>query len=379
MKTKTIQYLRLALAGAAALLTHTTSAQTWHTVDDYIDVGGADVYCMTKDPAGNLYAAGDASITGGWDTVATIRKSSNGGATWAVIDAYSKGETYPSYEYVAITADAAGKLYAGGDDGAGIWFVRQSLDSGLTWSTVDQVAGGGARGLAADSAGNVYAVGAVNYSWTVRKSANGGNSWSTVVKFAPGVSGANGVFCHPTAGIFVVGSGYVTSGTGRRATTQTCWYVRRSLNGGATWTTVDTQLGGVAIKGIGADASGSLYVVGENGNYHNWIVRKSSNGGTSWATIDNFLLPNSLTQAYDFTADAHGNLFVVGFTINLSTYAQAWVVREKATGSSSWQTVDTFLDGGIATAAVADSSGAVFVGGWGSDGVYYPAWIVRKN
>jgi hypothetical protein len=328
---------------------------------------------MTKDPAGNLYAAGDAWIDAS-DTVAAIRKSSDGGATWSVIDAYSKGEPYPFYEYMAITADAAGKLYAAGDDGAGVWFVRQSLDSGLSWSTVDQVAGGGARGVAADSAGNVYAVGAVNYSWTVRKSANGGNSWSTVDTFAPGGSGsAAGVFCHPTAGIFVVGNG---SGGGRRGNQQQS-YVRRSLNGGVTWTTVDTQLGGAA-EGIGADASGSLYAVGANGN--NWIVRKSNNGGTSWATVDNFLLSNSLTRAYAFTADAHGNLFVVGFTINLSTYAQAWVVREKANGSSSWQTVDTFYDTGIATAAVADSSGAVFVGGWGSGGVYgNAAWLVRKN
>jgi len=44
--------------------------------------------------------------------------------------------------------------------------------------------------------------------------------------------------------------------------------------------------------GIGADASGNLYVVGsgnvlDNGrDFSHWNVRKSTNGGNSWTTVD---------------------------------------------------------------------------------------------
>jgi hypothetical protein len=74
---------------------------------------------------------------------------------------------------------------------------------------------------------------------------------------------------------FVVGSG---KGGGKKGADQQ-WYVRRSLNGGVTWSTVDTYLGGSA-RGIGADGAGNVYVVGSNAGH--WIVRRSNNGGGSW-------------------------------------------------------------------------------------------------
>src|SRR5439155_17629554 len=85
--------------------------------------------------------------------------------------------------------------------------------------------------------------------------------------------------------LFVTGYGTVVTVTKGKQTTQQYWYVRRSLDGGATWSTVDAYAGGQA-KGIGADAPGNIYAVGANGSH--WIVRKSTNGGASWATVDDF-------------------------------------------------------------------------------------------
>jgi hypothetical protein len=394
MKIKTILPLRLALAGGAALLTQTSFAQTWQTVDDFHyvpGVGGGSVVAqaITKDLASNLYAAGYAIDNNDFD-FAVIRKSSDGGANWTIIEAFTSGNpTNSGYEYYAITADAAGRLYAVGDDfwdatasQIGGWFVRESLDAGANWSTVDAFTLGGsstASGVAADAAGNVYVAGSADptnswsSSWIVRKgtlTGSGGLSWATVDTFAPGGAGrAAGVLCHPTEGIFVVGYAY---GAGRKGN-QLAWYVRRSLNGGATWANVDVFLGGSA-AGIGADVAGNLYVVGGNGSH--WIVRKSSNGGTSWATVDDFL-PARSAGATGFAADANGSLFVVGATRDWSGVYR-WVVRENPGGVGGWQTVDTFqYNGGIQTVAygaVADNSGQIFVAGFGG-----ASWLVRKN
>jgi hypothetical protein len=376
MKTKTILSLRLALAGAAALLTHTTFAQAWHTVDDfqYVPGAGSVAQVMTKDPAGNLYAAGYVFANDG-GTHALIGKSSDGGTNWSVIDDFTNGDPYPGYEYYGITADAAGRLYAVGDDfwgtNPGGWFVRGSHDGGLTWSTLDAFTLGGgssstAYGVATDSAGNVYVVGDAGGSWTVRKGTlnrSGGLSWATVDKFAPGRSAA-GVVCLPT-GIFVLGNGF---GGGP-------WYVRRSVNGGATWTTVNTYRTGLYPSAIGADASGNLYVVGGVGA--GWTVRKGGKGGTSWTTVDNFIPSVGWAAAFGFAADSHGNLFVVGITADAS-WIRRWMVRENPGGVGSWRTVDIFqYPGGDTEAygAVADNLGHVFVAGFEGGS----SWLVRKN
>jgi hypothetical protein len=397
---KTNLSLRLALCGAVALFTHATFGQTWQTVDDFQLVPGYQsiVQAMAKDPSGNLYAAGYAVIDAKADEVAVIKKSSDGGATWSVMDAFSHGAAKSWVSYSGITSDAAGTLYAAGYDSYtpnGSWFVRRSLDGGLTWQTVDTLnlsVTASPHAVATDAAGNVFVAGADHGSWIVRKSADGGNSWSTTDSFNPGNGAyASGVFCHPTAGIFVAGYGTATSGTGRRTTTQQYWYVRRSLNGGATWTTVDAYVGGTA-NGIGADASGNIHAVGYNGTH--WIVRKSVNGGTSWATVDDFLLCVTTTSstkpygtqtycynayAHGFGADANGNLFVAGHCS--SAAGTQWLVRANPGGTGSWQTVDTFQytagGGNVAFSVVGDNSGHVFVGGWASSATG-GHWLVRK-
>jgi hypothetical protein len=349
---------------------------------------------MAKDPFGTIYAAGFGAIHANFDTLAVIRKSSDGGATWSVLDAFSNAEPAPYYEYNGITSDGVGNLYAVGDGNTG-WFARRSLDGGSSWSTVDNLAGF-ARGVATDSAGNVYVAGDnsanITRSWIVRKGTTTGTSWSTVDTFSPGGFGsARAVLCHPSAGIFIAGRGY---GGGRKGADQQ-WYVRRSLDSGATWTTVDAYLGGSA-ESIGADASGSIYVVGYNGSH--WIVRKSSNGGTSWATVDDFLAsittvstrPPYKTQttyyptyARNFAADGNGNLVVVG-NAQPSGYpaSNQWVVRMNPGGTNGWQTVDTFqYVFGKETAPygiTADNSGHVLVGGYGADAANVYHWLVRK-
>jgi hypothetical protein len=125
-----------------------------------------------------------------------------------------------------IAADSAGNLYASGYEyfstGLETWFTRRSVDQGVTWSTVDTLSFGGTtyaqpQAVTTDSGGNVYVVGQATTNvtafaiWIVRKGTNnaasGGMGWATVDQFTNGggSSTAFGVYCHPTAGVFVVG------------------------------------------------------------------------------------------------------------------------------------------------------------------------------
>jgi hypothetical protein len=269
------------------------------------------------------------------------------------------------------------------------WYVRRSTDGGATWTTVAEFAvapvwsSADDVAIAADAQGDVYLAGTDYYSgplWTVRKGI-GGTSFSTVDALPN--SYPKDIFVHPTAGIFVVGQTKVPN----KSQTSWAWLVRRSTNGGATWSNVDTfqrssSQPSIAM-GVGADAFGNLYVVGsgnvayKGGSYGHWIVRKSTNGGNSWTTVDDYqVAADDPAQARCFTADANGNLFVAGSRGAWGAYPNHWIVRKSAGGTGPWTTVDDFQYGGSRNepnAIAADALGNVFVGGFGDS-----HWLIKK-
>jgi hypothetical protein len=401
-----------AALASAILATHAARAQTWQTVDDFQLVAGSRSWNLglVVAPSGTIFGSGLANTASG-GCVALVMASQDDGATWsAPLDLVDVANAAPSYPLAGMACDAAGDLYyalpapaAGTCTTQCGWLVRKGTSGGSTWNTVDDFTGisGQAYGITVDASGNVFVAGTLTSgtggaTWTIRRGLGGAN-FSTVDSFAPaGYGNAQAVFAHPTAGVFAAGAGYLTS---RRSTT-VAWIVRRSLDGGATWSTVDTfQLvsGQIAhANGIGADGLGNLYVVGfattvsKQITPAHWIVRKSSDGGNTWSTVDNFQpASNVFSAASRFVADANGNLFVAGQAPMYgagSTGTPTWVVRESQGGTGPWSTVDTFQDmadktQGFPEALAADAVGNVFVGGFASgpslsQGMH---WLVRKN
>jgi hypothetical protein len=409
MKIKLTLSTRVPLYGATALLVHCASAQTWQTVDDFQYLAqtngqGSQANALTVDPFGNVFVAGCGRDANGV-AHALIRKSSDAGGTWALVDDFSTAPGSAFYGggsgYLSgggIDSDSAGVIYAAGRYSTGngyTWFAAQGSSAGTSWNNVDTAGPVTmAVDVAADSAGNAFVVGrtngVANGPWLVRKGANGGTSWATADLPFPADNGshATAVFCHPTRGVFVTGGHYVGS--------TFAWTTRRSLDGGFTWTTVDSSVPGVGF-GIGADAVGNIYVVGNSqaSNPSHWLTRKSSDGGNSWTTVDDYYLCVTVTNsikplrtsttchsaaATGFAADANGNLFVCGYLDAGSP--STWIVRENPGGNTSWRTVDTFQYAERASAAyriAADTAGNVYVAGTGIDANGVGHWIVRRN
>src|SRR5678809_851827 len=102
------------------------------------------------------------------------------------------------------------------------------------------------------------------------------------------------------------------------------WVVRRSLDGGTTWTVVDRYgaepapygIGSASATGVTVTNSGTVYVTGVTADPGHIVVRKgttSNKGDMTWTTIDDYqLTPGLPASAQGIVSDITGNLFVAG-------------------------------------------------------------------
>lgn len=358
-------------------------------------------YGIGVDPASaHIFSAGYAYFNSAGNGPAIINATADAGQTWTTMDQFTlPGGSSAAFR--TFTADPSGQLYAGGSakdsDGVLHWVVRKSKDGALTWSTDDlfqNATGTSAQctGLKADATGNVYACGVATDEtnvgvWTVRRRDAGTGGWGVVdtLGSASGPSFVRALAVHPQYGLFVVG--YANN-----AGTMT-WTVRRSSDGINSWHTVDsfatTKKGAVA-AGIAVDGSGAIYVVGSaySGRASlitSWVVRRSLDGGATWSTIDTFCYngwPSSSPTAV--TLDTVGNLCIVG-SATPSSGASHWLLRKgtPANGSFSWSISDDFQlaprNNAGAYALTLYGSGSLLVTGWANDSSGSTHWITRQS
>jgi hypothetical protein len=278
------------------------SGATWSTVDQSYYGGGhfMDATGFAADDTGNIYVAG-------WGQDETVVGSGKHTTTQTTIH----------------------------------WLVRKSSNGGQTWNLVDDLTGPAANGVAYVPGAGVFVVGGRfvnnNYPWLVRRSATGEpGTFSTVDSpFANVSSAARAVGGDDQGNVYVSGSMFVITGvvTIKHQTTTNgyyAWITRKSSDGGTTWSTVDSQnLGGYGPVGIGKDAAGNVIVVG--GSSGDWIVRTPDLSGV-WHTIDDFqLTPGARAIASGATTDAAGHLLVAGSAWD-STGCH-WIVRRLANTS----------------------------------------------
>jgi hypothetical protein len=377
---------------------------------------------MATDGAGGVFAVGEAHYQSGtgvsyalvrykdagssvWNTVATVPAASGQNAFFSAVAVAPSGAVY-----VAALGGVAG---ATANIQKGTWNADHTA---LSLSVVDTPTLGQYRyftDLAIDAAGNVFAVGKYTTStskqhWFVRRQTAEQGAFATVNDYmlnnthtrAYGVTVIpSGV---PNAGVYVVGHGGADAhGTNLGSR----WIVRKSTNGGSTWSTVDSfQIepstnSPSAAEAVVADHTGVLHVVGrvstrvrtggtnKNPTYrydHRWYLRSSSNGGSSWSSEDvypEFVKTLFLGQAVEgwfnpeaVVTDQAGKVYIAG-PVDALTVNSRSVVRTNADGA--WSTSDDFhADGEGYTRAYGlarDSSGAIYVGGMAAN-----HWAVRS-
>jgi len=373
MKMKNLSpALTLGAALLLASITTTLAQGTWKTVADFECALPTGVDALTKDAAGNLYAAVSSSDAEG-RAHALIRTSRDHGATWAVVEDFVS-VAHGATKYLSLGTDATGHLYAAGyaadENGQTRWIVRKSDDGASPWTTVDDFAWPGgqttaAQGLAADASGNLYVVGygdepasdgkpSSRRHWLIRQSRDGGRSWSTIDDFSYGFSAKAAAIVSTRSGLFVAGSGWNgKSESGQR------WLVRKGSvdgAGGFRWQTVDEfQLQenkhGFAsqAQGLALDSRGNVYAVGRSyavvagwPSAH-WVVRRASRSGSDWAVVDRFQLePGCFATACGVATSDQEGVLVVGRATS-TDLAPHWIVRKSATGEAgTWSVSDAF-------------------------------------
>ena len=363
MKTNTTHILTLGAALLLAPLTSTIAQSTWETVDAITPWRGR---AIAADSAGNFIslALDDSNSTTGPVSTA-VSLSIDTGLTWQTVG------SIPGYA-LRLTAAPDGTLYATGNRSAtvsGKAFVWFSLDHGTNWTVSDPWTGQTqtnallSSDLAAAPSGAVYLCGFIvqEGKWVVRKGQQtpSGLVWTTVDTFAGVQPYSIAIRPGPTGQPdYIVVCGKASS----------FWTVRRSADGGATWTTVENTSLGTAFS-VAVGANGDIYVDGASSasiitgtnvtttivhhqkvvttNYTTttvpaWLVQKSTDDGASWTNVD-FVVTGYPAFTRSLTVDALGRVFAVGF---LWTASDTWIVRGSADGGATWITTDTFLPAG---------------------------------
>jgi len=341
MKTKTPHVLTLGAALLLAPLTSALAQSTWKTVDALTPWLGR---AIVADDTGNFISLALDDSTSSAGPVSTVSSSSDGGATWKTVGSIAgyAGELALAHN---------GALFASGNRTAtvsGRAVVWESLDHGVTWTQSDPWAGQTTTficlDVAAGNSGAVYLCGYISRAgrWVVRKGqpTSSGITWTTADNI-PGFQ-PESIWVRPVTQpgqadeVLVCGQG--VSGL---------WTVRRSLDGAATWTTIDSfYVSSQSYHGVTTGPGGSIYAVGRiyNAGTYGWLVRKSANDGATWANVDFF--PNGWPTKRNVAVDKFGRVFVVGFN---STTPYTWLVRASIDGGATWFTTDSFLPSGDTT------------------------------
>jgi hypothetical protein len=323
----------------------TDGGQTWNTVDDPFPASGTtQAKSVAVGPAGEIYVGGQAS------DVWTVRKSVDGGVTWNTVDSLSSGQV--GNEATGLLVTPSGAVYAVGVS-AKSWLVRRSLDGGATWQTVDAytppvvkvkggTTGGSAQAYAAavDGAGNVYVTGIDNSGgsarWLVRKSTNGGASFTilsgSAYRLSTYASYARAIACDALGGVYVAGYSPDAANVSHSV-------IRRSKDGGATWSTVDdyqyapgkgSTVSGLIVRPGNGQVLAALSCTDSTGTNKHWVVRGSSDGGATFGNFDDYLPQGSRGNGAMGLVESAGWLYVcgaVGFPLDATTDDYYWVVR----------------------------------------------------
>jgi hypothetical protein len=323
------------LAAGFLIVTATERAyalDAWQTEDDF-SMGSTAFAKGVRGDGTNVYVIGYGTDTSG-ARVAIVRRRALATSGFSTVDSYA-GDGSAEAQAIAIdpvtsTIYVAGKTWSGSSSSR--WYVRSSTDGGTTWNVIhiaSYYAGGqnSVGGILQTQNGlivTVEATDATHSAWVVKRF--NGTSWGTLDAYMP-----TGQYQVVPGQMSVDGAGNLLVTGWHFGSAGLLWETRKLASG--VWSTVDTvstQMG----FGFGATASfGALYTAG--GFQNSWITRKSTDGGATWTTVDSSMSGGFNIKQASGVKTLGGYVYVCGIDNN------AWAVR-KGDASGTWTDSDKF-------------------------------------
>jgi uncharacterized protein (UPF0548 family) len=367
-----------------------------------LGISGAYTYAksITSDKNGFIYIAGttygnlDGQILTGSDGLFVIKYDANGDKLWTRLLGVSGVETWcfgiasdaKGNLYVTGTTygDLDGKILAGSQDS---FVVKYDSNGNKRWTVLTGAAGSYScsYGITTDQDGNIYSTGSTsgNLDGSIRTvkqdifvtkfDANGNRIWIRQLGVAGCYTACNGIISDASGNVYASGT---TDGNldGRQLTgSNDLFVVKYDSNGDKQW----TRLLGVSMRDarafkIASDTFGNIYATGTTnggldgqaviGTTDSFIVKYDQNGDRKWTRL--FGISGSNAISLGISSDIGGNVFITGYTENLSTGIQSlFEARYGSNGDRqnifSQESSDQISGQGILT----DSDGYIYITG----------------
>lgn len=294
--------------------------------------------------------------------------------------------------------------------------AKLDKNGNLVWSTflgATGTSGGHGCSVAIDGQGNIYVTGLSTENWgspinpfvfgydtfVAKLSSSGELIWNTFLNSNDsGYDG--GIAVNSNGDIFVIGASFLSWGTPVRAFagSSDVFVAKLSNSGYLAWNTfLGSDSFGDDGHGVAADSSGNVYAVGNSsfswgspimpisspGSYDGFVAKLDGTGHLLWNT---FLGTDGGAEDYaeDIVSDGNGTVYVVGTSkggswgspIRPYEHYDAFVAKLSGTGTLVWNTFLGSSDWEDARDVTLDSQGHIFVAGssygaWGPGAASY--------
>ena len=304
------------------------------------DMSSGDVYALTQDNAGNIFAGGSFTTAGSVNEAYLARWD---GTAWSALGSGVDGEVH------CLVCDGEGNLYVGGDftTAGGVAANKIAKWDGNAWSPLGTGMNNEVQALARDGGGNLYAGGYFTTAGGV--TVNGIAKWDGAAWSALG-TGVNGqvyaMVCDGSGNIYTGGS-FTTAG-GVTVNRIGRW-------DGSAWSALGTGMN-VTVEALALDGSGNLYAGGyftTAGGLTAWHIAKWN--GSEWSALGSGT--NSSVRA--LTVDGSGNLYAGGY---FGTAGGVTVNGIAKWNGSAWSAIGSGMNN-VVFALAFDGYGSLCAGG----------------
>jgi exo-poly-alpha-galacturonosidase len=324
---------------------------------------------IAVDSSKNAYVTGYAKNSGTNYDFMTRKYTPAGDTAWTRI--YNSGSANPDYA-MAIAVDAnsnaivAGYRYtsATGYDGV---IVKYNSAGTVQWANTYNFSGATNDffyDVAADTSGNIYAIGGTGNNCLIVKYSSGGTVlWAKTYRRTSG--GGDGLYqlaLDSSGNVYACGE---STGTG---TDQDCLTVKYSPAGTQLWVrTYDGPVSGWdLLEAITLDQSGNVYVTGavETSDSDYVTIKYTSNGDPCWVSLYSGTV-SGWDESYAIAVTTDGNVVVTGYSQGMTAADAATVKYNSKTGAQIWAKRYNGADDSTdyAEAIAADGKGNVYIHG----------------